>query len=1839
MADEVSCPVCGLAVVGEVALGAHLDFCRIVSVASLAPHVKKCEDMARSCAALGMEDAPLALKPSVPMPTARGDVVGINAWNVAARAAFEDSLPKCGGCGRQFVSTRLLMQHAERCEHRHRARPPASLETKTRSGVAGGEWEPRDFRPSLPLGVGDADPAVAKILSRANETNGGAVCHFCGLAALVSSLPRHAAACEQRWERSRPGADKPQLDLEPPKFDDDRGDAHFAAYFAALEAYNRAAARAYVFAVRGPTCGCAGCGRTFADAETLAKHEARCLSSRKSKEPRPFGSDAEPRFLGDATPSDAKGVIVVHRPADEPLGAVCYLCGNHCLVWSLDRHIARCKTRFGLFEQARSKSEPFRQRPDAPRTPEPPATHTYFSRRKIEAPPDAEASAAAAAADAAAAEWLRTYNDEARIIYLKLSQCSCKNCGRSFDDKLKRDSHQLRCLSNDRRGDFPAGDGRPAAATTALCPICGKHALLGSLLLHLDECSHKWERARHKRPQPPWPDVALPFERGPELEAWNAAVTAERRTWNRCPTCDRGFERSAKLKAHVKRCCPDKLAGLAEEVDTDDDEVVALSPPRPSKADPTCVCFLCGRRYGSASILPHVRACETKWNRENAILPPGAQRALRYPEIWPPPDSEAVPDGASQLVFYNEEAVAIYKELNQSTCPKCARTFDSHGPCEKHMAHCCPNRRLFTFIGEAEKGELPDGEAGDTGGVVCDVCGCRVRTVASFAWHRDACAKRWLADSALLPKHRRPKRRKVFAEVPDASSDKAAVDLWNAAATAAYQKRLLPCPADRCPRRFPDEKRLKKHMAACCPLELARKIDSERIADFEADLGLERQASQKDQRVGVSCHLCGRRVVSNASLPFHYKACLAKWRAYEDERPAADQRLLPPVPKLKVGDAETGDVPDPSREPGYGIVDDAVDVPADDAGEDDDYGGDGDFEDDDPPTATETLPLCYTCGTTREPAARIHFHTDGCRKRWRARERLRPAAWRRRLPRNLYALLPAPNASFDFVTQWNAAVLAAAPLRDKKCDRCGRTFSDDGKLQAHQTSCLREPKCEECGKRFAKGDVGEADLRRHACGSPEETEEVLPYDYKDESVVKSVVCYVCGRRCLLSSAKMHITRCEVKFNEAKTDRTVPAEVTQLEWRVLQRPLLKVPGRGASTFDVQSYSAQAAQIYHDARPACTFCDRKFDDGPRLLKHHQNCASVEWVLDLTMATTASKCLLRLADSFALSEACDAALKALVLSLSKASGNPGARGGGQLLGVRAAGLLGVRFEYVVVANSERAVRLRGGVFGAHLNASLTFRGLHEPRQLQVPDGSSELFSRVHLLAAKRRPGVVDEAKADKPFVSLLGDALMRRQASTAYKEPDEYDAPSKIVLKSTLQRRDKAELLDRRNFALAAKLRGQKATFSTNETNQRPKHCHATGARKRGDEERRRDNAKLQRALGDIYRDPREHKRGIKAVDVSAKFAQRTALYDQANEAPFKPEKPRAAWSGPLDEEALLRRRQQRGAPKEETVHDVPATLAIASCAACGLRAFYGADGQPMRPCVQCGKVYYCDHTCAAVDAPAHALACEHERAGGWNVATRKRWPVGAAKSWVDSSATRVAREALLRRPKPSVEAVMREIALARQADDEADKGIKPFFAADKESRRLGDAPRTAGEPPWRADADREWATGADADRAAAIARMQSSPKAYEGALEVKLRRLDEAALAIALERVDVLRQRDGATARDQALRTDAIPSDNMKKQKRDSDLAAAERRLTRTPNATSADIGQAHRRAKPEALRQRPPARSMFVSQVTVAHPDANSAGRAHDNAKPEALQRRPPSRSLFTSQLSIAHPED
>lgn len=1472
-----------------------------------------------------------------------------------------------------------------------------------------------------------------------------------------------------------------------------------------------------------PTCDC---GRRFASRDARDKHAKRCGGWR-------IHGGALKATLARAT-------------AEAP--AICPMCGRGVCLEELKDHTNACVSRWFLTASKIDGDEELLSKM-------PPALLPCGEND------DRNASRCA----------IRAYNRLAAELHVDICRrgiyyAQCSVCSRRFTDPKECYTHETACrdqnvaleeivddkevTSHGEKQINVTKEEGAARETSALCPICGQYEFTRSLFKHIDRCRSIWDsRQRRKpshrrRPVPAWPEVPLPQETGREVTRWNDAVRAQRALYE-CPKCYLMFERSRARFSHAKKCCPE--IALTLPPDSDDDEcdekestTIALSTAH--RDDSSVVCFICARRYGTASIGKHTVACEKRWVRENEALPVTARRRLKFPDAahWPPPLSEPW-----LLAEYNELALKMYHDAGGLACPKCDQTFGDADARSKHMTSCCPEELCMTLhVAEGDRLEgkpttaiVVKDEGG--GGCVCYICGRSVFSVSTIAQHIKTCRFNFIAAASLQPPHRRPKLppRPADIDLPSTGADNSKLVAWNKAARNTFLAHCPTCPGERCGRSFPDARKLEQHMAACCPAVLK----TVQKAEKDAELLLPQTDSFQ---LGIFCHICGRSVLSSLSLPFHFSSCLRRFYAIEDEVQASEQRqpTVPPcLTTYNIGDARSTREEDEE-------LDSTVSDESDNA-EEADYSEDEDHLREE--SERSVILLCYTCGSTRETPDTIKNHVAECRKRWRSRELLRPRAWRRPVPQIGYCALPGPGASNDMLDAWNKA--AEKSHRNTiiyNCENCGRTFSGRDRLAVHQKACEREPKCS-CGMRFDKGPRGELALRSHAVTCKLALHAITTEQKAREAEpLHGVCCYLCGRRCLVSSLPLHIASCRERWKQdaeasrrQEKDRIVQSCEESLPEAVVlpEPPSLPVPNDESGVEERRLYSHEAESIWRSHCPSCAFCSRIFDRAEKLRKHQTSgCPNIEWRMTVRLSekTRASALLHFLSCHEEAANMLDQVLRAKIAAI-----------------IPSDDIETIRIERIELGKG--VLNLIGGIYGFRSSREATVATRDKAWPKPEPDESAPVLTledlprmffhgEARLVGLKVRSGV--SALVDL-FPVTLTSALERAMLEargvalkTVYEESIPFSGRVRSCA-SAYRRRLDADARDKRNRELSLRLKRVKSVVSTRGPDpRRPQHCHAAVQRRRSARERDMDNEKIGRALRDIYRYPKSRleKHGVKAVDCNKIFGHRTALYS-CKKVPSS-----SASSSPRESPA-----------KENTIHDVPKGLGVAKCAACGIVAYYGNDTTPMRPCPLCRETYYCDETCCAVDAPAHALLCSHA------TGRRKQWPTRMVQYWIESRSTIVARKALRRRPKPSVEQVLREIALTRESERSEPPEIDRSAVTKHRIRGHENVPTKGCDTNMNTYSIR---SEADDERDAAVARLEDhrarldeaqlerieskrlrdlrkdaerkgdervARKAETGRLEERIKELDARALSLAIQRRDAMRQLDAAHARDVAI----------------------------------------------------------------------------------------------------------
>jgi protein-arginine kinase activator protein McsA len=126
-------------------------------------------------------------------------------------------------------------------------------------------------------------------------------------------------------------------------------------------------------------------------------------------------------------------------------------------------------------------------------------------------------------------------------------------------------------------------------------------------------------------------------------------------------------------------------------------------PGKLTKGPALPLCYICGRQFGTSSILLHEPKCMQKWENEQSKLP----KAQRLPRPVRPQflfklegsvkkgELEDLPsDLLDEMEAYNEQAVNEFQEHGRAQCPHCKRKF-AQDRLEIHLRSCNSDSSFF----------------------------------------------------------------------------------------------------------------------------------------------------------------------------------------------------------------------------------------------------------------------------------------------------------------------------------------------------------------------------------------------------------------------------------------------------------------------------------------------------------------------------------------------------------------------------------------------------------------------------------------------------------------------------------------------------------------------------------------------------------------------------------------------------------------------------------------------------------------------------------------------------------------------------------------------------------------------------------------------------------------------------------------------------------------------------------------------------------------------------------------------------------------------------------------
>ncbi|RDD37460.1 Zinc finger protein 474 [Trichoplax sp. H2] len=263
----------------------------------------------------------------------------------------------------------------------------------------------------------------------------------------------------------------------------------------------------------------------------------------------------------------------------------------------------------------------------------------------------------------------------------------------------------------------------PPKPKTLICYICGREFGTSSLAIHEPQCLKKWEIENSKLPK----KLRRPSPVKPTLESNNDGITHQHSEMNRlayksamdqllpCQNCGRTFLPD-RLPVHLRSCKPSptkannktterpRTTRSAKNTSKISLEFHAESENRPTgnksvnsekeqdhkmmNSIPYVICYICGRKYGSASIKIHEPQCLKKWQSDNAALPPEQRRKTPVKPV-----ERALPTSGQKISRSEWEASneGAWKSAQAQLvpCPHCGRTF-LPDRLQVHLRSCKP---------------------------------------------------------------------------------------------------------------------------------------------------------------------------------------------------------------------------------------------------------------------------------------------------------------------------------------------------------------------------------------------------------------------------------------------------------------------------------------------------------------------------------------------------------------------------------------------------------------------------------------------------------------------------------------------------------------------------------------------------------------------------------------------------------------------------------------------------------------------------------------------------------------------------------------------------------------------------------------------------------------------------------------------------------------------------------------------------------------------------------------------------------------------------------------------
>ncbi|GMH41529.1 hypothetical protein BSKO_09439 [Bryopsis sp. KO-2023] len=749
---------------------------------------------------------------------------------------------------------------------------------------------------------------------------------------------------------------------------------------------------------------------------------------------------------------------------------------------------------------------------------------------------------------------------------------------------------------------------------TFSCYLCGQQYGRCGFLLHISRCEKKWvarenlipEAERRPIPERPQELARLP-EETKEIAVFNLKMLKHWEAHNliTCQTCNRKFKPES-YGSHKKNCTkenPGKFLGFKLKRSPkiprgkeEEEEKMADPGFKELKRVKSFACYLCGRDFGSKSLLIHIPQCQKKWKAGESLKKSKKERRA-LPKM-PAELDDPLPTDMDEIDKFNERMVALWNSASLVPCPQCNRTFRPEA-LEKHKKGCVPDGPIGRDLPGCVMTGMDFSEVeGKAKTYMCYLCGREYGSKSLFI-HIPNCKKKWENHEAQKCKKERRRLPPIPAELddplptdPDAieSFNKTMFDVWNKAS-------LISCPT--CKRTFREEA-FEKHRKGCGDQSTGPRLAG--IAGF----GMSGRSSydlDKEKPRAFCCYICGRQYGSK-SLLIHAAQCRVKFEKFEELKPKCDRRAIPEKPSELEDPLPTEPAAiDAFNEIMFNIYNDETLVSCENCGRT--FRPDAlekhrkgcapaktarkkrvDPED----SASKLTPLmekgpkayvCYLCGR-QYGSKSLMIHTAQCQMKFEKREAKKPASERRCVPERPSELddpLPTDPAAMSAFNEKMSAIYNFKAL--VSCDTCGRTFWPEA-LEKHKKGCMPSTK----------------DGSKKPAYNPEDSvSKIIP---SVERGPKAYVCYLCGRQYGSKSLGIHLTQCLSKWENfeakklASERRTAPTRPKELDEEL-----------PADLDGIAAFNEKMTTIYNTrALVQCGSCGRTFWP-EALAKHQKSC----------------------------------------------------------------------------------------------------------------------------------------------------------------------------------------------------------------------------------------------------------------------------------------------------------------------------------------------------------------------------------------------------------------------------------------------------------------------------------------------------------------------------------------------------------------------------------------------------------------------------------------------------------